>query len=402
MLVEEALVNITDYAKIYKSELLENILPFWERHSIDREYGGYATCVNRDGSPMDSGKPVWFQGRYAWMLAATYNGISPDPRLLELSKHGIDFIEKHCFDSDGRMFFLVERDGTPIRKRRYTFSETFATIAFAEYALATGSEEYAQKAVSLFKKVVHNLNTPGVLEPKNVNGARAGRSHSACMILINTAQVVRQVSQDPFLTKQIDKAIDEIERYFMHPEFEAVLEFVGPNGEFLNTYEGRTINPGHSIETAWFILEEAKLRGWDKRLTAIGLKILDWSWKWGWDSQYGGILYFRDCLNLPSQEYWHDMKFWWPQNEAVIATLYSYLATGDSKYLEWHQKIHQYAFSKFPDKEYGEWYGYLHRDGSVSQEAKGNYYKGPFHIPRMLLKGWLLCNEIIENRKTGL
>ena len=183
---------------------------------------------------------------------------------------------------------------------------------------------------------------------------------------------------------------------FLHPEYKAILETVGPNGEFIDSMAGRTINPGHSIETGWFILNEAKHRGWDPDLKALGLQILDWSWDWGWDKQYGGISYFKDCKHFPPQDYWHDMKFWWPQCEAIIATLYAYQATGDIRYLEMHKQINDYAWSHLPDPEYGEWFGYLHFDGTVSQPAKGNLYKGPFHIPRMLMKGYLLCDELLK------
>lgn len=214
-------------------------------------------------------------------------------------------------------------------------------------------------------------------------------------ILIDTAARIREAVDDPVLTRQIDESIAELRRDFMKPEFKAILETVGPNGEFIDSIPGRTINPGHSIETAWFILEEAKHRNWDPHLKQIGLTILDWSWEWGWDKTHGGITYFRDCKNRPQQEYWHDMKFWWPQCEAIIATLYAYEATGDPKYLEMHKQINEYTYARFPDKEYGEWFGYFHYDGTLSQPAKGNMYKGPFHIPRMLLKCHLLCKEIL-------
>ena len=117
----------------------------------------------------------------------------------------------------------------------------------------------------------------------------------------------------------------------MHPEFNALLETVGENGEFIDTINGRIINPGHCIETAWFILEESRYRGWDKEMLETALTILDWSWEWGWDKDFGGIINFRDCRNLPVQDYSQDMKFWWPQTEAIIATLYAYEATGDEK-----------------------------------------------------------------------
>ena len=216
------------------------------------------------------------------------------------------------------------------------------------------------------------------------------------MILINVASRIRAAINDPVLDRQIEESIAILRKDFMHPEFKALLETVGPNGEFIDTNATRTINPGHCIETSWFILEEAKNRNWDKEMVDTALTILDWSWEWGWDKEYGGIINFRDCRNLPSQDYAHDMKFWWPQCEAIIATLYAYQATGDAKYLEMHKLINDYTFNHLPDKEYGEWYGYLHFDGSVSQSAKGNLFKGPFHIPRMLLKCSLLCDEILS------
>ena len=90
------------------------------------------------------------------------------------------------------------------------------------------------------------------------------------------------------------------------------------------------------------------------------------------------------------------MKFWWPQCETILAALYAYVATGDGKYLEMHRRVNDYAYRVFPDAEYGDWYGYLHRDGTVAQPAKGNLFKGPFHIPRMMLKATQLCDEILN------
>ena len=377
----------------YKNDLLTDILPFWLKYGIDHENGGYFTCLDRDGSLLDTNKSVWFQGRFAFILAYAYNNLEKQAEWLEACKHGIDFIEKYCFDTDGRMFYEVTKTGTPVRKRRYVFSETFAAIAMAQYSIASGNKSYAEKAVKLFKQILYYKNTPGALEPKFREGFVA-KGHSFCMILIDTAARIREAVDDPVLTRQIDESIAELRRDFMKPEFKAILETVGPNGEFIDSIPGRTINPGHSIETAWFILEEAKHRNWDPHLKQIGLTILDWSWEWGWDKTHGGITYFRDCKNRPQQEYWHDMKFWWPQCEAIIATLYAYEATGDPKYLEMHKQINEYTYARFPDKEYGEWFGYFHYDGTLSQPAKGNMYKGPFHIPRMLLKCHLLCKEI--------
>jgi len=390
---------LSEWRNRYRRDLLDDILPFWLKHGLDKENGGVYTCVDREGNLMDSTKSVWFQGRCAFIYAFAYNKVEKRPEYLEMSKSCIDFIEKHCFDSDGRMYFEVMADGTPLRKRRYVFSECFAAIAMSEYALATSDRSYAEKALSLFKDIERLISTPGILEPKYLPTQKA-IGHSVTMILINTAARIREAIADPVLNEQIDRSVDAIRRYFIHPEYKALLEMVTPEGELIDTINGRTINPGHCIETAWFLLEEAKYRGWDegsgKEIKEMALQILDWSWDWGWDQEFGGIINFRDCKGFPAQDYSQDMKFWWPQTEAVIATLYAYEATGDTKYLEMHRLANDWMYEFLPDPVYGEWFGYLHRDGSVAQPAKGNLFKGPFHIPRMLIKNQLIIDNILE------
>ena len=379
----------------YRDDLTEHILPFWLKHGLDRKHGGIYTCLDREGKLMDTTKSVWFQGRFAFIASFAYNQIERRPEWLEAARLTIEFIERHCFDSDGRMYFEVTEEGLPLRKRRYVFSETFAAIAFSEYALATGNQAYAEKALGLFRDIQYFLSTPGFLPAKYTEHLKA-EGHSIVMILINTASRIREAIQDPLLDEQIERSIRTLETHFIHPEYKALLEMVGPNGEFIDTLQGRLINPGHCIETAWFLLEEAKSRGGDKHLVELGCKILDWSWAWGWDEEYGGIINFRDCKGFPSQDYAQDMKFWWPQTEAIIATLYAYQMTGEERYLQLHQRISDWTYAHFPDPTYGEWYGYLHRDGTVAQPAKGNLFKGPFHIPRMMIKGYQLCQELLR------
>ena len=384
-----------------RSELTDNILPFWMEHGLDRVNGGVYTCLDRDGQLMDSTKSVWFQGRFGFIAAFAYNNIEKRSEWLEASKSCLDFIEAHCFDTDGHMFFEVMADGTPLRKRRYVFSEGFAAIAHSEYALATDDATHARRALEIFDSIIRMLRTPGFLEPKYLP-AQESRGHSITMILVNTAARIREallhfgLEGADRLTDEIDRSIHALRTYFMHPEFEALLECVGPNGEFIDNINGRLINPGHCIETSWFILEEAKFRNWDPELTEMALTILRWSWKWGWDETYGGIINFRDCKGFPQQDYSQDMKFWWPQTEAMIATLYAYEATGEEQYLKMHRQISEWTYGHLPDREKGEWYGYLHRDGTVAQPAKGNIFKGPFHIPRMLIKSAMLCQEILD------
>ena len=383
------------WAETYKEDMLTNIMPFWLKYGLDKEHGGVYTCLSRSGELMDSTKSVWFQGRFAFTCCFAYNNIEKRQEWLDAAKCTLDFIEKYCFDTDDRMYFEVAADGTPLRKRRYIFSESFAAIAMAEYSMATGDKTYAEKALKIFKDMRRFLATPGLLEPKYLPTFKA-QGHSITMIMINVASRIKKVISDPELDEQIDASLNAIKNHFVHPEFKALLETVGPNGEFIDNMNGRIINPGHCIETSWFLMDVAMDRGGDKELIDLALQIFNWSWDWGWDDEFGGIINFKDCKNFPAQDYSQDMKFWWPQTEAIIATLYAYKLTKDEKYLKLHKQISDWTYAHFPDAKHGEWYGYLHRDGSVAQPAKGNLFKGPFHIPRMMTKGYQLCSELLN------
>jgi N-acylglucosamine 2-epimerase len=376
----------------YRDGLLNDVLPFWIDHSVDKEHGGFMTCLGQDGAIIDTDKGVWQQGRFTWLLGELYNTVEQREEWLQLAQHGADFLDRHCFDpADGRMWFHVTRDGRPIRKRRYAYSESFAAIAYGELAKACNSDEYAARARKCFRNFVeHNLH-PQASQVK-YTATRPTRSLGFPMITINTAQELRGSIGLEEADRWIDRSINVIREYHVKEHIECVMESVGLNGEILDHFDGRTLNPGHAIECAWFVMREGQHRN-SPELIELGCKMLDWMWQRGWDTEFGGLLYFTDVRGLPVQEYWHDMKFWWPHAEAIIATLLASILTGDPRYETWHQQVHDWSYQHFPDKDHGEWFGYLHRDGRLSVPLKGNLWKGPFHLPRMLL----FCWNLLEN-----
>lgn len=374
----------------YSDQLLKDTIPFWFPRSFDEEYGGFLLMRDRDGSLIDDDKAVWIQGRATWMLSTLYNTVEQKPEWLEGARLGYEFLNKYCFDTDGQMFFHVTRDGKPIRKRRYFFSETFYVIAAAAYSKASGDQQAAENARKVFGKCIEYATVPGLLMPKYTS-TRPSKGIGVPMIMINTAQQLRNTIGDSRCDEWIAKWIKEIETDFVKDDIRCVMEQVAPDGTIIDHIDGRTLNPGHAIEGAWFILEEARYQNNDKQLIELGCRMLDYMWERGWDKQYGGILYFRDVYNKPVQEYWQDMKFWWPHNEVIIATLMAFLMTGNEKYSEWHKLVHEYSYTHFNDKECGEWFGYLHRDGTIAQPAKGNLFKGPFHLPR---QEWF-CRQLL-------
>jgi N-acylglucosamine 2-epimerase len=386
----------SELASFYRRTLLADVIPFWMQHGLDREHGGICTALDRDGSLLDTDKSVWFQGRAGWMFGSLYNTVEARPEWLEAARSCVNFLRQHCYAPDGKMYFSVTREGLPLRMRRYVFSESFAAIAYASFAKATGEAWAAEAARAAFAMYLKLSFEPGAMLPK-YEPTRPMKGIGAHMIGIVTAQEMRANLGDINIsgrtcTEWIDASIAEIERDFLKLDLGVLLECVAPDGGIIDHLDGRMLNPGHAIECAWFIMLEGRTRN-DPRLIKLGLTILDCMWEHGWDQEFGGLLYFTDLKGLPVQEYWHDMKFWWPHCEAIIATVLAWKLTGDTKYAAMHQQVHHWSFAHFPDKENGEWFGYLHRDGRISQRAKGNMFKGPFHLPRML---WFCARELSE------
>lgn len=378
---------------------------FWLKNGMDRKNGGVYTCLDRKGEVYSTDKSVWMQGRCAWTFAHLCRLYGKRDEWMEASKSCLDFMEKYCInpDADGRMYFTVTAEGKPLRQRRYCFSEGFYAIANAEYYGLTGEKVYidrARKAYELIYKLNNGLIAdPTGLGPKTIPETRTGRALADPMIFLNIISVLRRV--DPEHREEYDKRSAEctetIFKYHYHPELKCTLESVAPDGTPELWYTaGRVVNPGHDIECSWFLMEEANYRK-DEEIHKTAEQIFRNAIEAGWDNTYGGLLYFIDCLGKPTEAYEHDMKLWWPHDEIMIASLMAYRDTGDEYYADWFFKTLDYCKEHFADPEYGEWYGYLRRDGLPTEPStKGSTFKGPFHLPRMLSMTDKMLDEILS------
>jgi len=395
--------KIADYKKFYNDFLLGNVTEFWKNSDlIDKTYGGFITSVDREGKSYNDDKSVWFQGRCLWTYSKLLNEYGYNEEWANAAKSGAEFIKKYCIDEDGRMFFIVTRDGRPLRKRRYFFSESFLVAGFTEYYLFTKNEEdlrLAERYFDLMYAIYRDGNAdPFKITPKENAAVRSLHSNANPMVLVSTAQGLLRADPEraEYYHGIIRALIADMIGLHYKEEYKCVLENVFTDGGILDNPTGRTINPGHSIENSWFLMNYAA-KTKDESLLKKALNILDWSLELGWDKEYGGVYYFRDLFNRPCEQLEHDMKLWWVHNECLIATLAAYKLTDDVKYFNLFEKIHDYSFSHFADKEYGEWYGYLHRDGTVSHTQKGSLWKGPYHLPRCLI----LVEKILRSIENG-
>ena len=387
--------SFKELARQYKSELLDSVLPFWLSNSIDKECGGYFTCLERDGSVFDTDKFIWLQGREVWMFAMLYNKVEKKQEWLDAAIHGAEFLKKYGHDGNYNWYFSLTREGEPIVDPYNIFSYTFATMAFGQLALATGSKEYADIAKKTFDIVLSKASNPKGKWNKLHTGTRPLKNFALPMILCNLALEIQDLLDEEFLQGTIDTCISEVEQ-FIRPELGGlVVENIGLDGKLVDCMDGRHMNPGHSIEAMWFMMDLGKRLGRPELIEhakETALKMVEY----GWDKEFGGIFYFMDLKGHPTQELEWDQKLWWVHIETLITMIKGYQLTGDKRCLEWFERVHNYAWTHFKDPEYPEWFGYLNRRGEVLLTLKGGKWKGCFHVPRGMYQCWQVLEELAK------
>lgn len=375
------------YANQYKTELLEQVIPFWLNHSRDKDFGGYFTSLNRYGEVFDTDKFMWLQGREVWLFAMLYNKVEKKKEWLDMALHGALFMKKYGRDAEGNWFFSLTRDGQPLIQPYNIFSDCFAAMAFSELYKATKEDEFRQIAITTFNNIVKRQNNPKGNYNKSVTGTRPLKNFSLPMILCNLSLIMEDVLGTDNVNKTIQPLIHEVMDVFYDEESGLIRENVSPDGKFSDSYEGRLINPGHTNESMWFMMDLA-VRNNDKDLIDRAIKILLRSTEKGWDSQHGGIFYFLDIKGHPTQQLEWDQKLWWVHIETLISMAKAYRLTGNETCKTWFETIHNYTWTHFKDPEYAEWFGYLNREGKPLLQLKGGKWKGCFHVPRGLYEIW--------------
>ena len=386
-----------NYKELYKSNLLEKVIPFWENNSVDKENGGFFTCLNRNGDVYDTDKFTWLQCRQVWTFSMLYLRVDQRENWLEMAKHGAEFLIKNGRNENKDWYFSLTKEGQPITQAFNIFSDCFAAMAFAQLSAATGNEAYSKIATETFDRILARQNNPKGKYSKAVPGTRDLQSFSLPMILCNLVLEIEHLLDQELVEKTLKNGVEKVLDVFYKPELGVILENLNLDGSMSDSFEGRLVNPGHGLEAMWFVMDIAERSGnmeTIKKCTEISLSILEF----GWDKENGGIFYFLDIKGNPPQQLEWDQKLWWVHIEAMIAVLKGYLHTGDERCWDWFEKLHNYTWNHFVDEEYGEWYGYLNRKGEVLLPLKGGKWKGCFHVPRGLYQLWKTM-EKIENRK---
>jgi N-acylglucosamine 2-epimerase len=391
--------TLENYIQQYRSNLLEDVIPFWLKNSFDKEFGGFFTCLDRKGKVYDTDKFAWLQNRQIWCFSMLYNQVEKKQEWLDFAIQGAEFMKAHGRDEEGNWYFALTRTGAPLIQPHSIFSDCFASMAYAQLYTATGNEEYAKIAVDTFHNILKKQDNSKGIYNKNYPGTRPMQGFSLPMILSNLVLELETLLDPELVERTMKNAVNSVMEVFYQSELGLILENVSDKGEFVDCFEGRVVNPGHGLEAMWFIMDLGNKMS-DPQLIRkavdISLNILEY----GWDKEYQGILYFKDIKDAPPLQLEWDQKLWWVHVETMVCMLKGYMYTGDQRCWNWFEKVHAYSWSHFADSEYGEWFGYLNRRGEVLSPAKGGKWKGCFHVPRGLYQCWKVLETIKEKQST--
>lgn len=432
--------NLINLAAEYKTELTERIVPFWLDHAPDRENGGHFSCLTGAGLVFDTDKFIWMQSRLVWTfshLAGKSKSLLSDSvhlKCLKEAERGALFLLEKGRNKEGDWFFSVDQNGNPLVAAYNIFTDVFALMGLAEYAGLKGDVDTALQEQALnvaeetWIRILNRQNNPKGAYSKAASGARQFRPMNWPMIMLNMTQVLEntplaeRIGSDLLRTMRFKSAGDILE-YHLDMEGQVLRERINPDGTFNNeNMEGRLLNPGHACETLAFIIEAFRKDGSDleyylqnrsviiKKMEAagsdsIGMLIgqaVEWNLKKGWDREYGGIFYYMDILNLPVEKLEWSMKLWWVHLESAVAALSAYQLSGNDSLKEWFDKIHFYMWDKFRFSDSPEWYGYLSRQGTPSNDLAGGKWKGFFHLPRALVKMISLIESETQYNNRGI
>jgi len=386
-------------SQLYQNELLTNILPFWEAHSIDKEFGGYLTCLDQHGKVYDTDKFAWLQGRQIWTFATMYAKVNANDNWLQIAQHGASFMKKHGRDADGNWYFSFNRAGQPLVQPYNIFSDCFAAMGFGALYKIDAQDVYATIATQTFKNILNRRNQPKGKYTKAYPETRDLKNFALPMILCNLSLEMEHLLGPAIVNELIEEVIYEVMEVFYQKDLGLILENVNPDGSFADCFEGRSINPGHTIEAMWFMMDLAK-RSNNRQLINKALNIALDTLAFGWDKVNGGIFYFMDSKNAPMQQLEWDQKLWWVHIETLVCLAKGYELTGNPECEKWFKIVHDYTWTHFKDPEYNEWFGYLNREGKVLIPAKGGKWKGCFHIPRGLFQVWQSLAQIELHKKS--
>jgi len=392
--MDERAYELERTLKRYRAELLESVVPFWERHAVDDASGGINTCIADDGSVISRDKYMWSQLRAVWTFSALYNRIEPRPEWTDIARGIYEFCAAHGRDEEGRWVFCTSPEGEIKEGATSIYADGFAIIGLSEFARATDDEGAIRLALETYENVQERLAEPGSYGTAPYDIPEGAKAHGVAMIFSHAFGELASYLDDEVIWEAATHHSDEVLDAFLRPDDGLVREYVTLDGSLIDSPQGRAVVPGHAIESMWFQLHLMRETGETDRV-GRAIECIRRHIEFGWDEELGGIFLAGDSsMDRAGESWWSwaETKLWWPHTEALYAVLLAHEISGDDGFLEWFRKVDEYSFSHYPVAEHGEWRQKLGRDGQPITDVVALPVKDPFHLPRALI--W--CIDVLE------
>ncbi len=404
-------MSLPELRRRYRKELFEVLLPFWDRHGIDREHGGVICGLDYDGTRVNTDKLLWFQGRGIWVYSFLYNHFGQDSRHLEVAARIKDFVFRSAAQPDGWWAELLSRDGRVLRPfRGDVYGMYFLAEGLQEYAWATKDEEPLDTALALTRKLFRYIDDPsfrlmGTGEP-------GVRPQGLWMVNLRLATQMLRRWDHPDIRAIAERSVDAIVNKHYNPD-------IGLNNEMLHFDFSRPEQErtkcllGHSIESLWMVMDEALRRG-DQDLWETCARRIRRHLEVGWDYVYGGL---AQWVNVDQGGYvwppeqpvgtdlefrfvgeYHYMKPLWALHEILVATLNVFERSRAAWASEFFGRAQDLIDRKFSKRKYGHAGYMLFGDRRMTHQPHVGRQDN-YHPPRQLMLNLLTLDRMIERQK---
>ena len=388
-------LELRDLREFYRSFLEDDIIPYWCKHGIDREYGGFTNCMLDDGTQISDDKYMWSQGRGLWTFSHYYAHFNRDDEPRRIAEGTRDFLLRYARDERGEWAYRLSRTGECLESSTSIYGDIFAAYGLHEYARATDDEETFDVAADTMRKVMERIRRPDFTDVAPFVLKPGYKLQGVFFLTLSVLTPLLEDRPDPEFEEAAAWCVHQIVDKHMDPVRKINIEMLDPNDEPADFPQGRDYVPGHGVECAWILMFEAR-RVRDEALMRKALTILRWHLEKGWDEEFGGLFWW---LNIdgetPFEKNWA-YKLWWPHSESLLACLLGYELSGEAWCMDWYWRIHEYSFDTFSDRENGEWHQRMDRHGHLTTETLVLPVKDPFHLPRAVMFSVEILDRVLS------
>ena len=388
--------EIEAFQKRVKKELYENIIPFWQKHAVDEEFGGFAGHVGRDlVKDKHAGKGLILNARILWTFAAMYR-FDNKPEYLKLAKRAYDYLNEYFLDKQfGGVFWMVDYRGACADDSKKIYGQAFYVYALAEYYLATKDPDALRRAYEMFELIERHsfdkVNTGyfevcnrdwsiaegARLSDKDMNEKKSMNNH------LHVIEAYTNLYRCEHNGRVAEKILGLINNFTKHIIDRKTFHF---NHFFDDTWKPKSDSYtfGHDIEGSWLLYEAAEILekpAIKKAVADIALEMAEVVLKEGIDKD-GGLLYEGRGGKIINSD-----KEWWPQAEAVVGFLNAYQLSGKEEFFKAALNSWDFIERKIVDREGGEWFMKTSRDGTPNlMDYKVGEWKCSYHNTRTCLE----------------